>query len=32
MPDLAEPEAMSADDGGIMFPAKGKQHHIEPAE
>ena len=29
---LAEPETMSADDGGVMFPAKDKQHHIEPAE
>ena len=32
IPGLAEPEAMSADDGGVMFPAKDRQPHIEPAE
>ena len=32
MAGIAEPEVMSADDGGILFPAKDRQPHIEPAE
>lgn len=29
--ELAEPEVMSEDDGGVMFPAD-QQRHVEPAE